>query len=454
MGSSTQPIVTKDGDNTPLPPFLFRHATLGFDATDVTALITAISSSQNHDASPRNPHLPAEILLNILEYVPVPYILNWRLVCRGFHDAIGGRILYEFLKRAEVIGYLGSRSKYPLDIIKSEDYDDIYLLRARFSHLEDEHASTSRRTNAKWGATHAVFEINDKWFEYFAQIGGSVQREERSHGWAEIMFDLELGADEEEGQYGTLRWCMRVDKAVLDLGFTARDSVNGIFQVDLEARTVRMEWKQALFDFLKTETALQKLLHSKRKSAFTFGQMGDCFRAIRRQRLRAALDTEDKDDRRINWAMNQLPPLFGKRRYDKASAPWDGLERAENKAISILCQLRREAKTTPKELARLQKIAEERKIMEKELNGVAQTFGEWKYNMYKPEHQHQVPIERLPILPKNPAIWNTEVRKAEEERVKRWKSQRDTIQRLALLLSGSTEALAVPDNAFDDLDDF
>jgi hypothetical protein len=62
---------------------------MGFNEDDVAALIGAIESSQNPASSVE--HLPAEILLHILEYVPVDHILDWRFVCRGFRDAIDGR---------------------------------------------------------------------------------------------------------------------------------------------------------------------------------------------------------------------------------------------------------------------------------------------------------------------------------------------------------------------------
>jgi hypothetical protein len=103
--------------DTPLPAYLSRHTTLGFDSDDVAALISAIDSSQGPRSS-KLPHLPAEILFQIVEFAPVDHILTWRLVCRGFRDAIDGPVQYEHLRRAQLVGYLGPHAQYPLNQLR------------------------------------------------------------------------------------------------------------------------------------------------------------------------------------------------------------------------------------------------------------------------------------------------------------------------------------------------
>jgi hypothetical protein len=104
--------------NTPaFPAYISRHMRLGFDSDDVAALLSSIDSSQEPGSS-RLPHLPAEILFQILDFVPIEYLLNWRLVCRGFRDAIDGPVLYDCLRRAELICYVGPSGQYPLNRLR------------------------------------------------------------------------------------------------------------------------------------------------------------------------------------------------------------------------------------------------------------------------------------------------------------------------------------------------
>jgi hypothetical protein len=97
--------------------YISRHLRLGFDSNDVAALINSIDSSQDSGPS-LLPHLPAEILFHILEFVAIDYVLTWRLVCRGFRDAIDGPVMYAHLQQAELIGYLGPRHQYPLNQLR------------------------------------------------------------------------------------------------------------------------------------------------------------------------------------------------------------------------------------------------------------------------------------------------------------------------------------------------
>ena len=103
--------------DTRLPAYLSRHMRLGFDSDDVAALINSIDSSQDPQSSELS-HLPAEILFQIVEFVPVNHILTWRLVCRGFRDAIDGPVQYGHLRRAELIGYVGPHAQYPLSQLR------------------------------------------------------------------------------------------------------------------------------------------------------------------------------------------------------------------------------------------------------------------------------------------------------------------------------------------------
>jgi hypothetical protein len=223
------------------------HARLGFDADDVAALISSIDSSQNSPSSLVN--LPAELLLHILEYVPVDYILDWRHVCRGFRDAIDGRVLYHHLQRTKLVGFLGPQGIAYLQHLSEEHYDQIRFLNAKF--LKVESATDDRSSSGPiWCNTQAVFKLEID-LEEGAFLGDAHAEWRRAERLGLLGF--------EEG-FGTLRWCIKLDQAVLDLDFPLEAERNSLdVRVDFEEATIRVAWKDMLFRFLKTETALRKV---------------------------------------------------------------------------------------------------------------------------------------------------------------------------------------------------
>lgn len=252
-------------DSSPLPAYLARHVRLGFNSDDVAVLIKSIDSSQIPQPSSA-PHLPAELLLQILEYVPVDHVLDWRCICRGFRDAIDGRILYHHLRRTELIGYLGSRHSRPLERLDDEQYNQIRLLRAHFQNIEQnsEDTSSAQRSGPIWSGTHAVFQMEREWFQLFRRIGGAAARggdtiANADTQWLDTLDRLELRRVEEG--FGTLRWCINLDHSVLDMDFPLEAGRN-TFDVDIHLHkgTIRVAWKDMLFRFLKTETALRRTI--------------------------------------------------------------------------------------------------------------------------------------------------------------------------------------------------
>ena len=267
MGSIHDPVVVDETSSsapssfdTPPPSHLSRHLTLGFDADDVAALITSIDSSQIRALSQpvhSFPYLPAEILLHILDHVPVSYVLEWRLVSRGFRDAIDGRVLYNCLHRTELIGYIGPRQGV-LKQLTEEQYEAISLLRMQYSHSivgYPAEASNAEQTAPRWSDTYAMFCNEDDWRQKldhcanhspFVAIVSVV--EER----------LGLFPDNDE-LYGTLKWCIKLDDVVQDLGLPL-ERMTYCPNVDMVNTTVMVSWKQALFDCLKAETMLRKTM--------------------------------------------------------------------------------------------------------------------------------------------------------------------------------------------------
>jgi hypothetical protein len=244
MAAASPPGVIEVSSSAWIP----RHARLGFDADDVAALISSIDSSQNPQCSLVN--LPAELLLHILEYVPVDHILDWRYVCRGFRDAIDGRVLYHHVQRTKLVGFLGPRSSAYLQHLSEEHYDQIRFLSASF--LKVEGATDNQSSNGPiWCKTQAVFKLEIDPEEEGAFLGDAHAEWRRAERLGLLGF--------EEG-FGTLRWCIKLDQAVLDLDFPLEAERNSLdVRVDLEEATIRVSWKDMLFRFLKTETALRRL---------------------------------------------------------------------------------------------------------------------------------------------------------------------------------------------------
>jgi hypothetical protein len=207
MASAKSSIVvpsSSDSNNEPLPSYLRRHLHLGFDQDDVAALLSSIDSSQSPSTNSTLAHLPAELLLQILEYVPVEYVLDWRLVCRGFRDAIHGRVLYHHLRRTELVGYMGSRHSRPMESLDASDYEAIHLLEAYFHHIEkpSEDTKDTGRSKPIWSGTHAVFKIADEWFREFREVGGAASRDghaiqDADGQWFNTLDRLELHRTEE-----------------------------------------------------------------------------------------------------------------------------------------------------------------------------------------------------------------------------------------------------------------
>lgn len=445
MSSSTTG-ATKD---TQLPPWLARYTRLGFDAEDVSALIDSIDSSQ--DASAPS-HLPSELLLQILEFVPVDYLLDWRLVCRGFKDAIDGRVLYHHLRRAEVIGYMGPRHSRPMELLEDEQYDKIHLLHARFDYM-DEPRGGAKAKGQIWTRSHAVFRIDEAWFTAFREIGGAAARdghtvEDADTIWLPALDRLELRRMEEG--FGSLRWCLRLDHAVLDLDFPLERG-RGAFDVhvDLHKQTVWIGWRAMMLRFLKTERVLRLKMEETEGSTYTFSHSEDCLRYIRRQRLHSALNPDNSIDRHLKWSLRLLKPLFGKAQPGSSIA----LSDVEDHATQVLLLLRREASMSTAQLAHLHKLSAEYTQLQQDMAVLDRAFAEFKRHLTMPEFDFSIPLRALhPFrVDRNPISWPDELRAEIEALLCKWRAQKQVIEQMQSLLAASNDALTVPENSFDDL---
>ncbi|KAJ4290362.1 hypothetical protein N0V90_010578 [Kalmusia sp. IMI 367209] len=380
-------------DEPSLPSYLARHINIGFDQDDVFALINSIDASQDRNSSYGLPQLPAEILFHIVEYVPIAHILQWRLVCRGFRDCIDGPVMYSYLRRAEIIGYLGTKEDFGKMWLDELAYENIAVMRCRYERLENFiKAKDPRIGMPKWGSAHATFHIDDVWHELFTLQDLRFAGSENRRAWHAMLRALKLEGDPET--YGKLKWCMCLDGAVLDLEIPT-EALQAKLHVDLSNKTVTVKWRDLLFQFLKTETL-----------------------------LKATMDQPAEDFRRI--------------------------ERAESNSIALLMKLRREARMSKEEYDRLRQLADDRNRMVIEVNAIERVYAEWRDVGLGETGVRQL-IFSLPKVPINPFSWSDEVRAAEEKRVNMWKKQQENMQQVVLLLQASIEAVSIPDNAFEDL---
>ncbi|OSS44617.1 hypothetical protein B5807_10706 [Epicoccum nigrum] len=440
-------------ETTGLPPWLANHLNIEWNQDDVDALLTSIDASQDATA-PTSHSLPAELLLLIIEYIPVGYLLDIRLVCRGFRDAIDGRILYHHLQRTRLVGYLGSRNNTTMGTMSDEAYEDLHLLYADFKCLEDEgsdEASETRQTvrRALWSNTYAKFTSGLQWKEAH-QLHAS--REEIPSS-LNLLSSLQLSRNHQA--YGTLTWAIQLDSCVLDLDLPlAVGRQNFGISIDPDWNMLRVEWKPMLFCFLKTERALRLLMEEKREEAFTFSHTEDCLRAIRRQRLHAALNLENKIDRHIKWSLRLLRPLWG------IGGPRDPstLDPVERDAVRFLLLQRRAAAMSVQEIAHLNQLAEDYEglvNMVKTFGGYAKTLQSHLVRrtdqdmMYEEVAQEVLDYHRIPI---NPIVWPEKLREDIEVRVRKGKAQKHILERMQALMSDSMEALVPPEYVFDAMD--
>jgi hypothetical protein len=170
-------------------------------------------------------------------------------------------------------------------------------------------------------------------------------------------------------------------------------------------------------------------------------------REIRRQRLHMSLDPNNKVDRHLKWSLRLLRPLFGKPYQDHAP-----LQAAESIATDALLFLRRKAAMSPEDVAHMYQLSEDFKTMEAEWKVLEQEFEKFRTHLF-PGFAYNIPVSTSPEekVPYNPIAWPDELRSRIYDRVSKWRSQKKVMDQMRRLLASSNEALAVPEDSFDDL---
>ncbi|KAJ8116502.1 hypothetical protein OPT61_g2083 [Boeremia exigua] len=428
--------------NAALPKWLTKHLNIEWSPSDVDALLESIDASQSSHL-PTLPQLPAELLVLILKHVPVAYILDWRLVCRGFRDAIDGPILYHLLQRTQLIGYLGSKKSAVMERLQGGVYEELHLVTTNFDSFRCEglqsNENLAKPHGPVWNQTRAVFKMDMRWHDrhrFWNDLEGNLPSANR------MLSLLELHRSRQG--FGALIWAIKLKTAVLDLDLPLdpeRQSFDVSVDIDWSTTsvTVSVEWKPMIFRFLKTEAALRRLMEEKYASRVTFSHTEDCLRAVRRQRLHASLDLDDKIDRHIMWSLRLLRPLWGRAGHGDPSA----LDHVEIEAVGILLILRRTAALSQHQLDYLQQLAVDYNSMVRKLNAVSRSLRALKACLLLPGHDDviyiDVPGEELEALqlPLNTVAWSDAQRLDVEHRLQQWRAQESLVTQMQALLVAS-----------------
>jgi hypothetical protein len=185
----------------------------------------------------------------------------------------------------------------------------------------------------------------------------------------------------------------------------------------------------------------------KQDCNFTFSLAEDCLRELRRQRLHASLNPDNKVDRHLKWSLRLLTPLFGKPQQDQSP-----LDLAEHTAVDALLYLRREASMSTAYIAYLHQLRKDLETMEANWDEVEREFNTFKTHLF-PMFAQNVVLSTQPDehVPYNPVAWPDEFRARIEARVSKWRSQEKVVSQMRALLASSNQALAVPEDSFDDV---
>lgn len=104
------------------------------------------------------------------------------------------------------------------------------------------------------------------------------------------------------------------------------------------------------------------------------------------------------------------------------------------------------------DIAHMYQLSEDLKTMEAEWKELEQEFEEFRTHMF-PGFAYNISVSTAPeeTVPCNPIAWPDDLRMRIHERVSKWRSQTRVVKQMRTLLTSSNEALAVPEDSFDDL---
>lgn len=102
-------------------------------------------------------------------------------------------------------------------------------------------------------------------------------------------------------------------------------------------------------------------------------------------------------------------------------------------------------------IANMYQLSEDLKTMETEWKELEQEFEEFRTHMF-PGFAYNISVSASPEenVPYNPIAWPDELRIRIHDRVSKWRSQKSAMKQMRALLASSNQALAIPEDSFDD----
>ena len=319
-------------------------------------------------ADTRRRLLPVEIVLLIVNLIPVDHILPFRAVSRLFRTHIDSHVLYSYLHRVKLQGFIASPNAHAFSSLERQDAIDLSSITASFSHLEDgllEHDSKANNPPQRkplWTGTHAVFRLDTHWLTIHNHVHDRLPEAFQSP--TELLD--RLGQRHHSHLMEPISWCITLDHAAqeLDLGGQRPGTWIPRFMPDFDLWTVRVEWRRMLWMFLRKEAEIARRIRQRSvpierrfeqrqragkdqsgHAGFLFSHEESCARAVRRECQRRSLDLQDSYEQKVVHELQGLDSLIPLRGQPQSHGPLSFeqtfLRAIEDAAMEVIMRLRR-----------------------------------------------------------------------------------------------------------------
>jgi len=319
-------------------------------------------------ANSRWRHLPVEIVLLIVNFIPIDHILPFRAISRSIRTQIDTHVLYSYLHRIRLEGLVASPNASTFSSLERQDAIYLSSITASFSHLEDgllQHDSNvndSRQRKAIWNGTHAVFRLDAHWLTIHNRVRHRLPQAFQSP--TELL--SHLGQIHPSHLVEPMKWCITLDHAAqeLDLGGQRPGTWIPRFMPDFDLWTVRVEWRRMLWMFLRKEAEIARRIRQRSvpierrfeqrqragkdqsgHAGFLFSHEESCARAVRRECQRRSLDLQDSYEQKVVHELQGLDSLIPLRGQPQSHGPLSFeqtfLRAIEDAAMEVIMRLRR-----------------------------------------------------------------------------------------------------------------
>jgi hypothetical protein len=285
--------------------------------------------------------LPTELLLLIIDFIPVDHILPLRTVCRSVKKHIDTSVLHSYLCRTTIAADFVPVSHNTFGPLSQEV--GLSLMKFTYSHIENK---SSSRTQPASETSRAVFRVLPQWLDAYNRVRASSVLTEEDTGDYLYVNEEEYRPEADECPV----WFVQLDHIALDLdtGTTTRDDPDGhyytwnpgYFRFETAALTVTIDWKLMLRNFLVMAAEIQRRKihatgivpdlaeehanvteHVPPVPVYTYGSEEDFIRDSRRDYFWRLLDTMQPKDYNVDQGLIRLPRLFGQENWAEWGDP-------------------------------------------------------------------------------------------------------------------------------------